>query len=355
MVEATETQSTERSGAGQTQSSDRDRFGPDTVQEDIVLDVRDLKTYFTTRWGTVKAVDGVSYYVKRGETLGVVGESGSGKSVTALSIMRLVPSPPGQIVGGQVILNGRDILALPEREMTKVRGGEIAMILQDPMTALNPVFNIENQVGEGITIHEGFKGKQLWDKVIDALKKVRIPAAETRAKDFPHQLSGGMRQRVVGAIGISSGPSVVIADEPTTSLDVTIQAGYLRLLKQLQHEEGLGIIFITHDFGIVAKMCDRVAVMYAGRIVESGTVRQIFNTPRHPYTKALIDSVPKLEEKTGRLPQIDGQPPLLYNLPPGCPFAPRCANVQDRCREEYPPQTETEDGQVYKCWNPVPH
>ena len=352
MVEATETQST---GSGQTQSSDRDRFGPDTVREDVVLDVRDLKTYFTTRWGTVKAVDGVSYYVKRGETLGVVGESGSGKSVTALSIMRLVPSPPGQIVGGQVILNGRDILALSEKEMTKVRGGEIAMILQDPMTALNPVFNIENQVGEGIAIHEGFKGKALWDKVIDALKKVRIPAAETRAKDFPHQLSGGMRQRVVGAIGISSGPAVVIADEPTTSLDVTIQAGYLRLLKQLQAEEGLGIIFITHDFGIVAKMCDRVAVMYAGRIVESGSVRQIFNTPRHPYTKALIDSVPKLEEKTGRLPQIDGQPPLLYNLPPGCPFAPRCARVQDRCREEYPPQAEAEAGQTYKCWNPVPH
>jgi oligopeptide/dipeptide ABC transporter ATP-binding protein len=320
----------------------------------VVLDVKDLRTYFTTKWGTVKAVDGVSYFVRRGETLGIVGESGSGKSVTALSIMRLIPSPPGHIVGGEVTLNGRDILQLSEREMTKVRGGEIAMILQDPMTALNPVFTIENQVGEAISIHQGLKGKALWDKIIDALKKVRIPAAEQRAKDYPHQLSGGMRQRVVGAIGISSNPSVIIADEPTTSLDVTIQAAYLRLLKQLQSEEGVAIIFITHDFGIVAKMCDRVGVMYAGRIVETGNVRQIFNTPRHPYTQALIESVPKLEEKTGRLRQIEGQPPLLYNLPPGCPFAPRCPRVTDRCREEYPPTEATATGHTFNCWNPVP-
>jgi oligopeptide/dipeptide ABC transporter ATP-binding protein len=336
-----------------TQATASDGFGPATIREEVVLDVKDLRTYFTTRWGTVKAVDGVSYYVRRGETLGVVGESGSGKSVTALSIMRLIPSPPGHIVGGEVVLNGRDILPLPEKEMTRVRGGEIAMILQDPMTALNPVFTIENQVGEGIAIHQGLKGKALWDKIIDALKKVRIPAAEQRAKDYPHQLSGGMRQRVVGAIGISSNPSVIIADEPTTSLDVTIQAAYLRLLKQIQAEEGVAIIFITHDFGIVAKMCDRVAVMYAGRIVETGDVRAIFNTPKHPYTQALIESVPKLEEKTGRLRQIEGQPPLLYNLPPGCPFAPRCTRVTDRCREEYPP-TEAAGTTHYNCWNPVP-
>ena len=365
MTPSTDDQATAR-------TSTFDRFGPDTVREEVVLEVKDLRTYFTTRWGTVKAVDGVSYQVRRGETLGIVGESGSGKSVQALSVMRLVQSPPGHIVGGEVILatremvggkNGkgegqevytrRDIRQVSESEMTKIRGGEIAMILQDPMTALNPVFTIENQVGEAITIHQGLKGKPLWEKIIEALRHVRIPAPEQRAKDYPHQLSGGMRQRVVGAIGISSTPSVIIADEPTTSLDVTIQAAYLRLLKQLQAEDGVAIIFITHDFGIVAKMCDRVGVMYAGRIVESGDVRQIFNTPKHPYTQALIDSVPKLEVKTGRLRQIDGQPPLLYNLPPGCPFAPRCPNALDRCREEYPPYEQAAENHYFHCWNPV--
>ena len=364
------TPSTDDQATARTSTSDR--FGPDTVREEVVLEVKDLRTYFTTRWGTVKAVDGVSYQVRRGETLGIVGESGSGKSVQALSVMRLVQSPPGHIVGGEVILatremvggkNGegegrevytrKDILQVSESEMTKIRGGEIAMILQDPMTALNPVFTIENQVGEAITIHQGLKGKPLWEKIIEALRHVRIPAPEQRAKDYPHQLSGGMRQRVVGAIGISSTPSVIIADEPTTSLDVTIQAAYLRLLKQLQAEDGVAIIFITHDFGIVAKMCDRVGVMYAGRIVESGDVRQIFNSPKHPYTQALIDSVPKLEVKTGRLRQIDGQPPLLYNLPPGCPFAPRCPNALDRCREEYPPYEQAAENHYFHCWNPV--
>jgi oligopeptide/dipeptide ABC transporter ATP-binding protein len=304
-------------------SVDTDGFGDSAISDEIVLDVVNLETHFTTRWGTVKAVDGVSYHVKRGETLGIVGESGSGKSVTALSLMRLVPSPPGNIVGGEVNLGGRNLLDLSESEMTEVRGGEISIILQDPMQALNPVFNIANQVGEAIKIHQKLKGAALLDKVIDSLRKVRIPAPETRAYDYPHQLSGGMRQRVVGAIGISSAPAVIIADEPTTSLDVTIQAAYLRLLRQIQQEEGVGIIFITHDFGIVAKMCDRVAVMYAGRIVEVADVRTIFNNPLHEYTKALISSVPKLEEKTGRLPQIEGQPPLLYNLPPGDAFAPR--------------------------------
>jgi peptide/nickel transport system ATP-binding protein len=304
-------------------SVDTDGFGDSAASEEVVLDVKNLQTHFTTRWGVVKAVDGVTYHVKRGETLGIVGESGSGKSVTALSLMRLVPTPPGKIVGGEVVLGGRNLLELSEGQMTSVRGGEISIILQDPMQALNPVFSIENQVGEAIKIHQKLKGQALWDKVVDSLRKVRIPAPETRAKDYPHQLSGGMRQRVVGAIGISSAPAVIIADEPTTSLDVTIQAAYLRLLRQIQQEEGVGIVFITHDFGIVAKMCDRVAVMYAGRIVEVADVRTIFNEPLHEYTKALISSVPKLEEKTGRLPQIEGQPPLLYNLPPGDAFAPR--------------------------------
>ncbi len=290
---------------------------------DVVLDVNDLRTYFVTRWGVVKAVDGVSFQLRRNETLGIVGESGSGKSVTALSIMRLVPSPPGHIVGGTVLLNNEDIRQVDEKEMEKIRGDRIAMVLQDPMTALNPVFDIDDQVGEALKIHRNMKGNALREQVIDMLRKVRIPAPEVRIRDYPHQLSGGMRQRVVGAIGISCDPEVLIADEPTTSLDVTIQAQYLRLLKDLQAETGVGIMFITHDFGIVAKMCDRVAVMYAGRIVEHADVRTIFNNPKHEYTKALINSVPKLEEKTGRLAQIDGQPPLLYNLPPGDAFAER--------------------------------
>ena len=324
---------------------DTDGFGRSAATSETVLDLRNLQTQFTTKWGTVKAVNGVSYNVKRGETLGVVGESGSGKSVTALSIMRLIPSPPGEITGGEVILNGRDLLKLSEREMTSVRGGEISMILQDPMQALNPVFTIENQVGEAIRIHQGLKGTSLFQRVVDSLKKVRIPAPDSRAKDYPHQLSGGMRQRVVGAIGISSEPSVIIADEPTTSLDVTIQAAYLRLLRQIQQEEGVGIVFITHDFGIVAKMCDRVAVMYAGRIVELADVRTIFNSPLHEYTKALINSVPKLEEKTGRLAQIEGQPPLLHNLPPGDSFAPRSPLKYDEKDASIDPElVEVESG-----------
>ncbi len=316
---------------------------------DVVLEVRDLRTYFVTRWGVVKAVDGVSFKLRRGETLGIVGESGSGKSVTTLSIMRLVPSPPGHIVGGEVLLEGEDILKVDESEMEKIRGAKIAMVLQDPMTALNPVFDIEDQVGEALRIHKGLNGQGLRNQVVEMLRKVRIPAPEVRMKDYPHQLSGGMRQRVVGAIGISCDPLVLIADEPTTSLDATIQAQYLRLLKDLQRETGVAIIFITHDFGIVAKMCDRVAVMYAGKIVEQGNVRQIFNNPSHPYTEALINSVPKMEEKVERLYSIPGQPPALWNLPPGCSFAPRCPYVHDRCKE-YPPAFQVDDGQVAACW-----
>ena len=313
---------------------------------EVVLDVQDLRTYFVTRWGVVKAVDGVSFQLRRGETLGIVGESGSGKSVTTLSIMRLVPSPPGHIVGGQVFLEGEDILTLSESDMEQVRGSRIGMVLQDPMTALNPVFDIEDQVGEALKIHKGLGGEALKDTVIDMLRKVRIPAPDVRIKDYPHQLSGGMRQRVVGAIGISCDPVVLIADEPTTSLDATIQAQYLRLLRELQESTGVGIIFITHDFGIVAKMCDRVAVMYAGKIVEQGDVRQIFNNPSHPYTEALIQSVPKMEVTEERLYSIPGSPPALWDLPQGCAFAPRCRYVHDRCMEEYPPGFTVDEGQV---------
>ncbi len=317
---------------------------------EVVLEVNDLRTYFVTRWGVTKAVDGVSFNLRRGETLGIVGESGSGKSVTSLSIMRLIPSPPGHIVGGQVLLQGEDILQIDEHEMEKVRGNKIGMVLQDPMTALNPVFDIEDQVGESLRIHKKLSGPSLKEQIVEMLRKVRIPAPEIRMRDYPHQLSGGMRQRVVGAIGISADPVVLIADEPTTSLDATIQAQYLRLLRDLQDEIGVAIIFITHDFGIVAKMCDRVAVMYAGKIVEQGDVRQIFNNPSHPYTEALIYSVPKLEEKTDRLYSIPGQPPALWNLPPGCSFAPRCPHVFDKCYEQYPDVFPVDKGQYAACW-----
>jgi oligopeptide/dipeptide ABC transporter ATP-binding protein len=317
---------------------------------EVVLDVQDLRTYFVTRWGVVKAVDGVSFQLRAGETLGVVGESGSGKSVTSLSIMRLVPSPPGHIVGGKILLRGEDILQLDDHEMEKIRGDRIAMVLQDPMTALNPVFDIEDQVGEALKIHKGLGGEGLKEQIVEMLRKVRIPAPEIRMRDYPHQLSGGMRQRVVGAIGISCDPEVLIADEPTTSLDATIQAQYLRLLRDLQEETGVGIVFITHDFGIVAKMCDRVAVMYAGKIVEQGDVRQIFNNPSHPYTEALIYSVPKMEETVERLYSIPGQPPALWNLPPGCSFAPRCPYAFEKCHQAYPDMFQVDKGQAAACW-----
>ena len=316
----------------------------------VVLEVDELRTHFVTRWGIVKAVDGVSFTLHAGETLGLVGESGSGKSVTSLSVMRLVPSPPGQIVGGEVRLEGQDILQLDEKDMSRIRGDKIALILQDPMTALNPVFDIDDQVGEALRTHKGLRGQRLKEQVIEMLRRVRIPAPEVRVNDFPHQLSGGMRQRVVGAIGVSCDPAVLIADEPTTSLDATIQAQYLRLLKDLQRETGCALMFITHDFGIVAKMCDRVAVMYAGRIVEEGDVRQIFDSPSHPYTEALINAVPKLEQSVERLYAIDGQPPALWDLPDGCSFAPRCPHVHERCHEEYPPSVTVGVRHTAACW-----
>ena len=317
---------------------------------DKVLEVNNLCTYFQTRWGTVKAVDGVSFDLSRGETLGIVGESGSGKSVTMLSLMQLVPTPPGRIVDGEIILDGQDLLQLSDDQMSKVRGSQIALIIQDPMTSLNPVFSIGNQVMEAVQIHQDIPKKSILDMALDVLRKVNIPAADTRIKDYPHQMSGGMRQRVVGAISISCQPSVLIADEPTTSLDVTIQAQYLKLLKQLQEEQDLGLIFITHDFGVVAKMCDKVAVMYAGKIVEQGSVRDIFNNPSHPYTEALLASVPKLEEDVDRLYSIEGQPPTLHDLPEGCPFAPRCAYVMDRCMEDYPTTIQVTDNHSAACW-----
>jgi oligopeptide/dipeptide ABC transporter ATP-binding protein len=292
---------------------------------DVVLEVEDLHTYFFTRLGVVKAVDGVSFSLRQGETLGIVGESGCGKTMTALSLLRLVPKPAARIVQGKILLQGENLLDKSENEMRQIRGSRISMILQDPQTSLNPVFTIGNQLIEAIKTHHESRTRDLVQRAINALKQVRVAAPERRVEDYPHQMSGGMKQRVVGAIAISCEPHVIIADEPTTSLDVTIQAQYLRLLREIQEETGLSIIFITHDFGIVAKMCDRVMVMYAGRSIETGSVRDIFNHPSHPYTEALLNSVPKLEERTARLYSIDGQPPLLWNLPPGCRFAATAA------------------------------
>ncbi len=318
-----------------------------------LLEVKDLRTWFFTRWGVVKAVDGVSFTLEAGETLGLVGESGCGKSMTALSILRLQPRPAGRIVGGQVLLQGEDLLQMSEREMRGIRGRQISMILQDPMQSLNPVFSVGEQIAEALRIHQGLEGRTLWEQTRDLLRRVKIPSPELRLRAYPHQMSGGMRQRVVGAISLACRPAILIADEPTTSLDVTIQAQYLRLLKGLQEEMGLALIFITHDFGIVAKMCDRVAVMYAGRIVESAEVRTLFNNPRHPYTVALLNSVPRLETKIERLSSIEGQPPSLDDLPPGCPFAPRCPHARERCRQEYPPEVAVADGHRVSCWMPA--
>ena len=320
------------------------------IDTETVLTVENLRTYFTTRWGTVKAVDGISFDLRRGETLGIVGESGCGKSVTMLSLMRLIPIPPGRIVSGSIVLDGEDIIPISEQEMAKIRGSKIALIIQDPMTSLNPVFSIGNQVEEAIRIHQDIPKRAVKERALEVLRKVNIPAAEIRANDYPHQMSGGMRQRVVGAIGISCEPQVLIADEPTTSLDVTIQAQYLKLLKDIQKESNLSIIFITHDFGIVAKMCDRVAVMYAGRIVEHGSVRNIFNNPSHPYTVALLASVPKMDRDVERLYSIEGQPPPLHDLPVGCAFADRCPDVMDKCREQYPDSMAVSEGHVASCW-----
>lgn len=317
---------------------------------DVVLEVEDLRTYCSSRWGVVKAVDGVSFYVRQGETLGIVGESGCGKTMTSLSILRLVPEPAARIVQGKVLLQGENLLEKTDKEMRGIRGRRISMILQDPQTSLNPLFTIGNQLIEAIKIHHKSKPRELVERAINALKHVRVAAPEQRVDDYPHQMSGGMKQRVVGAIAMSCEPHVIIADEPTTSLDVTIQAQYLRLLREIQEETGLSIIFITHDFGIVAKMCDRVMVMYAGRIVETGSVRDIFNHPSHPYTQALLNSVPKLEERSERLYSIEGQPPALWNLPEGCRFAARCPHTEERCEQEYPPSFALSEGHTANCW-----
>ena len=304
---------------------------------DALLDVRDLRTHIHTRRGVVKAVDGATFSVRRGETLGIVGESGSGKSMTCLSILRLVPEPGGRIAGGEILFDGGNLLAKSPDEMRRLRGSQIAMILQDPMASLNPALTVGEQIAETLRLHRGLRGRDLDARILELLRQVRISDPERRVHAYPHQMSGGIRQRVAGAIAISCRPSLLIADEPTTSLDVTIQAQYLRLLKDIQRETNLAMIFVTHDLGIVAKICDRVAVMYAGRIVETGTTREIFNRPRHPYTIGLLSCLPTLRRGREPLTAIEGQPPDLAHGPPGCSFAPRCPLAEPRCAEMRPP------------------
>jgi oligopeptide/dipeptide ABC transporter ATP-binding protein len=321
-----------------------------------MLDVVDLHTDLLLRDGIVRAVDGVSLSVSAGETLGVVGESGCGKSMMALSILRLVPTPPAKITGGRILFDGKDLLALSDAEMREIRGKDISMIFQEPMTSLNPVVTIGRQVGEAVTLHQGLSRRDAADKTIEMLRLVRIPDAERRANDYPHQMSGGMRQRVMIAMALSCNPKVILADEPTTALDVTIQAQLLALMAELQKEFGTAMVLITHDMGVIAENADRVMVMYAGRKVEEAEVNELFANPLHPYTQGLLDSIPHLKlggaADTGRhrLREIKGNVPLLQNLPPGCAFAARCPHAMAQCREVSPPLEERRTGHRVACW-----
>jgi oligopeptide/dipeptide ABC transporter ATP-binding protein len=315
-----------------------------------LLEVEDLRTHFFTRRGVTRAVDGVSFTLHTGETLALVGESGSGKSVTCLSLVRLVPEPAGRIVGGRVLFAGEDLLQKSPAEMRRVRGKQIAMVLQDPLTSLNPALTIGTQVSEVVRLHQGLRGAPLRERVLESLRRLRISAAETRLGHYAHQFSGGMRQRVSSAIALSCAPRLLIADEPTTALDVTIQAQYLELLKDVQASAGVAVILVTHDFGIVAAIADRVAVMYAGRIVEMGSTLEVFDNPSHPYTRALLRCLPDVASTRSQLVEIGGQPPDLSRLPRGCPFAPRCPERQAVCDEAFPPTVDVASGHTASCW-----
>ncbi len=314
-----------------------------------LLKIRNLETDFSTHEGTVKAVNRISFTINKGETLGLVGESGCGKSVTALSIMRLIPDPPGKIVGGEIYFEGQDLLKLDEKEMRKIRGKKISMIFQEPMTSLDPVFTIGQEIVESIQLHQGLKKEEAREKALEALKIVGIPDAGKRMNNYPHELSGGMRQRAMIAMALSCNPTLLIADEPTTALDVTIQAQILRLIRELKEEFDASVMLITHDLGVIAEMCDYVAVMYAGHIVESTDVDTLFRNPLHPYTKGLKKSIPRLDVETEHLDTIKGLVPNLLDLPPGCPFHPRCDLRLRKCAEEVPEVLEVEDLHLVKC------
>jgi len=321
----------------------------DRPANDILLDVRDLRTYFHVMDGTVRAVDGVSFSIRRGQTLGMVGESGCGKSVTALSIMRLLDIPPAEIASGEIIFEGRDLLKLSEDEMREVRGNDIAMIFQEPMTSLNPVFTIGDQIAEAVMLHQGLSRKEAWDKAIESLRAVGINNPERRVKQYPHEMSGGMRQRVMIAMALSCDPKLLIADEPTTALDVTIQAQILELIKEVQDRTGTALLLITHDLGVVAETVHDIAVMYAGRIVERGTVEEVLLSPKHPYTEGLIRSIPSRGMRGQRLNVIKGTVPNPFNMPEGCNFAPRCPYAFEPCWT-LDPRIEEADPPDVACW-----
>lgn len=316
-----------------------------------LLDVKDLRTYFYTFEGVVKAVDGVSYEVEEGETLGLVGESGCGKSVSALSLMRLIPDPPGKIVDGQILFEGQDVLSLDMDDMRHIRGAKMAMVFQEPMTSLNPVLTLERQLSETLQLHKGMSREEAHRESISLLARVGISDPERRVRQYPHQFSGGMRQRVMIAMALSCNPKLIIADEPTTALDVTIQAQVLELMKNLSQEFGVALIVITHNLGVVARYADRMNIMYAGKIIERGTSKEVYSNPRHPYTVGLLKSVPRLDlPRRAKLDPIEGQPPDLVNLPPGCSFRDRCRWAVDKCAVETPPLMQVGEGHWSACW-----
>ncbi len=322
------------------------------ADKDRLVDVRNLQTHFDTDEGTVKAVDGVSFHIDKGETLAVVGESGSGKSVTSLSMMRLIPNPPGRIAGGEVLFAGEDLAKKTERQMRKIRGNDISMIFQEPMTSLNPVYTVGDQIAEAITLHQGKTRRQAMKLAADMLDLVGIPEPDKRVRNYPHQMSGGMRQRVMIAMALSCGPQLLIADEPTTALDVTIQAQILDLMRKLQREIGMSILFVTHDLGVVAEIADRVVVMYAGRAVEEAHVNDIFAKPQMPYTLGLLNSIPRVDkaaEHQDRLEAIPGNVPNPLYLPEGCAFHPRCRFMIEDCKKAVPPLEDTGGGHMVRC------
>ncbi|GCD35117.1 ABC transporter ATP-binding protein [Streptomyces chrestomyceticus JCM 4735] len=315
----------------------------------VLLDVRDLKVEFRTRDGVAHAVNGVSYRVSAGETLAVLGESGSGKSVTAQAVMGILDTPPGHVTGGEIFFHGRDLLRMGDEERRGIRGTKLAMIFQDALSALNPVLSVGAQLGEMFEVHRGVSRKEARTRAAELMDRVRIPAARSRVGDYPHQFSGGMRQRIMIAMALALGPDLIIADEPTTALDVTVQAQVMDLLAELQREYAMGLVLITHDLGVVADVADRIAVMYAGRIVETAPVHDLYRAPAHPYTRGLLDSIPRLDRKGRELYAIKGLPPSLTAVPPGCPFHPRCPKARDVCRTDRPPLYDVAPGRASAC------